>query len=195
MNKRSHNMKKIKIAAVYVVLVLAFCTGSLFAADLPETFSCMAFSTSAAQSRSRIKMTINIDEYTSNEEIINYMNILKEGSQDDIKAEIEKVNKGWTHPRGDVREAFNFARSYNLKKGRLIVIVKSRDYRKKDFGTSKKRSKEFRFIYILLQLDEKGKGTGSMFPATSFQIDEKGRIVLPAKDADAVNLERIEPKK
>jgi len=187
-------MEKIKSSSAIILALLILFAGSSYALE-SEMFTCMAYSTSAQQRNSRVRMTIAIDEYTADEEMLAYIDIFKNESQDKLKAAIEKVNKGWTQPRGEVRETFNFARSYTTKGGRILVLVKSRDYRNKEFGASAKRSREFRFTYILMQLNEKGEGQGYMFPATSMQFDAQGRITLPQRGADYVTLQNIEPKK
>ena len=187
-------MQKFRVALVLVIMILAGVL-SISYADESEVFTCTAYSTSNPQARSRIKLTINIDEFTSDDEIIEYIGVLNSGGQEKLKLALEKVDKGWIQPRGEVRETFNFARSRPVQDGRFIGIVSSRDFRNVDYGASAKRSREFRYTFIYLKLDEKGEGSGYMFPGTRVQFDPEGHLVLEQIGADAVTLSRVKLKK
>ena len=188
------DMKIKRVAFVLVLGVLAVAVRSFFAFE-KEVFICTALSTSADQGGSRKELTIQIEEFTSDEEILKYMEILKTGGQDTLKVDIDKADKGSIYSRGETRERFNFARSRPTQKGRLITIISSRDFRIREFGASASRSREFRYTFIYLQLDEKGEGNGYMFPGTKIEFDSKGRLILEQIGADAVALQRVRPIK
>jgi len=187
-------MKIIKTVPVLAMVFFTLSVGSSFV-HASETFTCFAFSTSSPEPGTRIKLTIRIEEYTTDEEVKGFMDVLNNGDQDQLKRALEKADKGSIHPRGDVRQRFSFARSRPIQGGRLITIITSRDFRIQEFGTSTRHSREFRYTFVYLKLDEKDEGGGYMFPGTDVQFDANGNLVLQQIGADAVSLQRVKQTK
>jgi len=80
-----------------------------------EVFTCNALVTASPASGKTTRFTITIDEYTSDEDNLKYLNLLKAEGQEGLREALEEVEVGWIAPRGQTREIINFARSRKVE--------------------------------------------------------------------------------
>jgi hypothetical protein len=170
-------MKKNIMTPLFVLLILALTFSSSIASEA-ETFTGNALLTTTAAAGATTRLTITIEEYTSDEDIMKYIDILKNEGQDGVRKVLEKVDKGWIAPRGGLRDSINLARSRPIEGGRLISILKTRHLRFIEFARSTSRSREYEFTFIQLKLDEEGNGEGYMFAGTKIEFDKEGKLVF-----------------
>jgi hypothetical protein len=173
-----------------MLLVLAFTAGSS-SADVPETFTGNAILTTTMAAGSTTRLTITINEYTSDEDIMKYVDTLKTEGQDGLRKVLEKVEKGWIAPTGKVRETINLARSRPVEGGRIINILKTRHLRFIEFARGTSRSREYEFTFIQLKIDEEGKGEGYMFAGTKIEFDSEGKLVLEQRGTVPITIRGV----
>ncbi len=93
----------------YMVLILAVAgSGPLLAAssqegekDRKETFTMVAIPTKGA-ARTTIDITLRLNEFTTDEEVVELIEILREGGTDQLRTTLEKINKGKVTPGGQI---------------------------------------------------------------------------------------------
>ena len=160
-----------------------------------EVFTGNALVTTTAAAGSTTRLTITINEYTSDEDIMKYIDILKTEGPEGLRKALEKVQKGWIAPTGRVRETINLARSRPVEGGRLINIIKTRHLRFIEFARSTPRSREYEFTFIQLKLDEEGNGEGYMFAGTKIEFDKDGKLVLEQRGTAPILIRGVSQRK
>lgn len=160
-----------------------------------EVFTGNAIVTTTAAAGSTTRLTITIDEYTSDEDTMKLIEILKTEGPSGLRKALEKANKGWIAPTGKVRESINFVRSRPVEGGRLINIVKTRYLNFLEFALGAPRSREYEFTFIQLKLDEEGKGEGYMFAGTKIEFDSEGRLVFEQRGTAPILIRAVKQTK
>ena len=187
-------MKKIIMTPLIVLSILVLAVSSSVASE-EETFTGSAIVTGTVAAGATTRLTITIEEYTSDEDIMKYIDILKNEGQDGVRKVLEKVEKGWIAPTGKVRDSINLARSRPIEGGRLISILKTRHLRFIEFARSTPRSREYEFTFIQLKVDEEGNGEGYMFAGTKIEFDKEGKLVLEQRGIDPIRIRGVKKRK
>ncbi len=191
------------IFSLCMLLCLSFLTVCASSTDVKtqaekegaEVFTGNALLTSTAAAGATTRLTITIEEYTSNEDIMKYIDILKTEGQDGLRKVLEKVEKGWIAPTGKVRDTLNLARSRPVEGGRLINILKTRHLRFIEFARSTARSREYEFTFIQLKLDEDGNGEGYIFAGTKIEFDKEGKLVFEQRGTAPILIRAVKLRK
>jgi hypothetical protein len=84
----------------------------------PEKFTGRALVVGSPTSGATTWFTLFIQEYTSDEDTLKYVTILKEQGQQAFKKALGKIEVGWIAPTGQTREPVNIARSHDVEGGR-----------------------------------------------------------------------------
>jgi hypothetical protein len=163
-----------------LILILAMLTVMAAAQEdksEKERFTGTLVLTTTRASGSNTQATFNIDGYTSDEEIQTYAEALKEGGHDALRKAIEKIEMGSLVPQGYTRAVINIARSIQTDEGRVINLVIARriNWMEAYYNT---RSRDYDFSIIQLQLDEEGKGTGTMIVGARLKFNENNELVI-----------------
>jgi len=186
--------------------VMIFCLCSVFVLGVlnlkaftqkkeKEVFTCNALVTTAPASGKTTRFTINIDEYTSDEDNLKYLNLLKTEGQKGLRKVLEKVSIGWIAPRAKTREMLNFARSHDVEGGRVINILKTRHINFMEMYVHTPRSREYDMTYIQLKIDENGEGEGYMFAGTKVEINSENKLVLEQRTTAPIRLQHVKLRK
>lgn len=160
-----------------------------------ETFTGYVMVVGGVASGESTRFTIKIREYTSDEDTLKYVNILKEQGQPALRTALEKVEVGWIAPTGELQEPVNVARSHNVEGGgRIINIVKTRYLHFLEFALGTPRSRDYDITFIQLKIDEKGVGDGFMFAGTKLTFDENNKLVLEQRGVTIVKINGVRLK-
>ena len=161
----------------------------------PEVFTGNALLTTTMAAGASTFLTINIDEYTSDEDTSNYIEILKTKGQEDLRRALEKVQKGWISTPGKVREPLNFVRSRPVEGGgRIIFIVKTRYIKFMEFWLGTPRSRDYDMTVIVLKLDEKGEGEGSIYLGTKLAITPENVLDIEQRGLEPLLVRGLKQK-
>ena len=183
-----------KIRSVLICLSAFLVSGALgfdVLAQGKEVFTCNALVSANPGAARTTRLTITINEYTTDEERLQYLDLLKAGGQEAVRKALENVEVGQIVPRGQLREPINFARSYTVDGGRVINILKVRYLRFLEFALGTPQSRDYNLTFIQLKINEDGEGEGFMFAGTRIFINEENRLVLEQRGTTPIRLSSV----
>jgi hypothetical protein len=162
------------------ILMLALLTIAAVAQEdeyQKERFTGTLVMTTTRASGANTQVTFNINGLTSNEEIQQYAQALKDGGPAALRKAIEKIEMGSFVPQGFTRAVINIARSFETEEGRVInlVIARRLNWMEAYYNT---RSRDYDFSIIQLNLDPEGKGTGTMIVGARLKFNENNELVI-----------------
>ena len=171
-----------------VLLVLSGCT--MFDAfaqtgdnksltDLPRQFAATAFGQAGAVAGKSFGANIYITAWTSDQQVQEFINILKEKGPNGLVSAMEKTpDVGRLSPTGFVGSGFRFARYRPTAEGGLhIVMVTNRPM---SFGELYQggRSIDYQFGIVVLDVDKNGKGKGTLAPVCKIKFNKKNELEI-----------------
>ncbi len=125
-----------------------------------------------------MQFNLTISGYTTDEEVVNFANLLKERGQDALRDALDKENKGRINPTGFVGNDIAVARKRQVGKDTIITIVTARIMSFAELYRHN-RTTDYPFGFMLLKLDENGKGNGQIMVACSIRFNKKnGKIEI-----------------
>ena len=120
--------------------------------------------------------SIQVDEYTSDEEFIEFLEILAGGGPRRLEDAFQRSRKGRI-----VIDSLGYdialARSTPTRSGRVVRVFTVR-HLGFDESVLQTRSREYPFGMIELQLDHNGRGEGVLVVAARLQLDPDGRLAV-----------------
>lgn len=142
-----------------------------------ETITCTAIMPAARGRMANVQMTFYINGYTSEEDLLKYREILKSDGEEKLRDAIKDLETGFFAPAGKLRTLANIIRTRPKEKGQLISIVTVRplEFLEVYYGT---RSRDYEFTIVQFDLDENGKGRGTMLVGAKLEFNEKGNLVI-----------------
>jgi len=142
-----------------------------------ETITCTAIMPTSRGRMASVPMTFYINGYTSDEDVLKYAEILKTGGEEKLRDAIKDLETGYFAPAGKTRTLANVIRTRPNEKGKLISIVTVRpiQFLEAYYGT---RSRDYEFTFVQFNLDENGKGRGTMLVGAKLEFNEKGQLVI-----------------
>lgn len=155
-----------------------------------ETYTATAMVTSGAAGGSMVSLTITIDSFTSDEEVVQLAQILKDKGPDALAKALDKTERGRIAPVGRVGNDVNVARTFQTEKGRLIRLLMNRPMGFLELRRSG-RSRDYEFSVIELLVDEKGNGSGSMLAAAKIQFNKDNQLEVENYGMDPVRLSNV----
>ena len=122
---------------------------------------------------------IYITGWTTNQQVQDYISVLKEKGPDGLVSAMEKSSDvGRLSPTGFVGSGFRFARYRPTADGGLhIVMVTNRPM---SFGELYHggRSTSYQFGIVVLNVDKNGKGTGILAPVCKIKFNKKNELEI-----------------
>jgi hypothetical protein len=147
--------------------------------DLPRQFAATAFGQAGAMSGKTFGLTIYITAWTSDQQVKDFIGVLKEGGPNGLVKTMEKTKEvGRLSPTGFVGSSFRFARYRPTANGGLhIVMVTNRPMA---FGELYRgtRSTDYQFGIVVIDVDKSGKGTGQLAPVCKIKFNKKNELEI-----------------
>lgn len=166
-------MRESTWAAGLLCGVLFLLVTPLAAQSVPEQFTGRIVDAGGAvPGRSATFVTIRINEYTSDEDLAGYVDLLAEKGQDAVERELWNVDIGWIRIGNSLGYPLSIARSYDVEGGRIIRVLTDRPIQMYEVRRGL-RSQNYPFGIIELKLDEEGKGEGSLIAAASAKMTDE----------------------
>lgn len=162
-----------------------------------ERYTAVAVGTRGAVGAGSTHMNFRIDEYTTDEEIMELAEILKEGGPDALRRTLEKIKKGSVSPQARTGVLVAVARARKTEKGLRIILVTARDIRfleayqggrTRAGRASGGRSLDYPFGWFELYVDEEGKGQGRVIVATKIKFNKEGVLEIESYGLEPVSL-------
>ena len=123
-------------------------------------------------------ISINIENFTTDEKRNELLVILQEGGPDALRRALEKLDMGQLSTSGRIGVPIAVARAYQVEGGTLYNIVTARNI---SFFEQWRggRSRDYPFSVAQIIIDDNGKGEGGIILAADIRFDEEaGRIVV-----------------
>jgi hypothetical protein len=182
-----------KALILLTLILLPFSLISL--AQTQEAYSAVALGTGGVVGGSSIQFDFRIERFTTDDEVNNFAQLLKDKGQDVLRRALEKEDLGKINPVGRLGNQIAIARKRETPSGTLITIVTARTmpfielYR--DY-----RSTDYPFGLLQVILDKDGKGTGKIMAAAKIRFDKKkGRYDIESFGNQYIKITNVRPLK
>jgi hypothetical protein len=183
--------------ALALSAVLAIGLGQLMAESVSgqekkkrEHYAATAVGTGGGLGGKTLPLDIYIDDYTTDEEAAALANVLKEGGQDALRRSLEKLKKGRIAPSGSVGNDIAVIRSKPNGSGKQIILLSSRVMPWLELYVGG-RSRDYNLSWLVLDVDEEGKGQGSVILGAKLQFTEDGKLDIESYGQQFVRLANI----
>jgi len=161
----------------------------------PEQYAATAFITSGPAQGKSVGVTIYINSYTTDQEVQNFLDILKTKGQGGLEAAFDKTKeRGRIAIIGTTGNDISFIRSRNAETKRIIHMATNRTISFPELWASP-RSRDYKFGIIELRLDANGNGEGTLLYATKIKFNKKGDLELENYGQTPIRLANVRREK
>ena len=164
-------MSKLALAFVAISLLVVPVLGGQ-EPNQPEAYSAVAIGTGGSVGGKTRQFDFRITRYTSDEEVQQLAQLLKDKGQDALRGAMEKLDVGRINPVGSTGNQIAVARKRSDGTNTVITIVTARIM---NFGELYRsgRSVDYPFGFLQVTLNEKGEGVGQIMAAAKIRFDKK----------------------
>jgi hypothetical protein len=163
------------------VLAFLVCTLSVIipselkAQQQRESYAAVIVGTGGRIGGRTLNVNINIDKYTSDQEVQGYLVQLKEEGQDALRKTLERISVGRVAPVATTGTDLSVARVFQTEQGKVIRLVTPRPV---PFLEAYRhgRSMNYPFTTMELRLDQEGKGEGSIIGGAQLRFNKEGQL-------------------
>ncbi len=143
-----------------------------------ETFTMVAIPTKGS-ARITIDITLRIKKFTTDSEVLELIDVLKEGGTDQLRRTMEKMQNGKVTPRGRIGADVAVARVHKTEEGERFIVVTARTIPGFELYVSG-RSRDYPFGWFEFEIDEEGKGIGmgALIVAAKLQFNKEGQFEI-----------------
>ena len=143
-----------------------------------ETFTMVAILTKGS-ARITIDITLRIKKFTTDSEVLELIDVLKEGGTDQLRRTMEKMHNGKVTPRGRIGADVAVARVHKTEEGERFIVVTARTIPGFELYVSG-RSRDYPFGWFEFEIDEDGKGIGlgALVVAAKLQFNKEGQLEI-----------------
>jgi len=143
-----------------------------------ETFTMIAIPTKGS-ARITIDITLRIKKFTTDEKVLELIDVLKEGGTDQLRRTMEKMQNGKVTPRGRIGADVAVARVHKTEEGERFIVVTARTIPGFELYVSG-RSRDYPFGWFEFEIDEEGKGIGmgALIVAAKLQFNKEGQFEI-----------------
>jgi hypothetical protein len=167
---------KVKLSRILLLLLVVFASVSLVASAqekmASEAYTGVAIGTGGTVGGRSVSFDFRITSYTTDQEVQNFAQLVKEKGRDALRSALEKEDKGRINLVGTTGNRIAVARKRQQGEKTIITIVTARQM---SFGElyNSGRSVDYPFGFLQLTLDATGKGTGQIMAAAKVRFNKK----------------------
>jgi hypothetical protein len=166
-------MKFSRITILASFLVACLClTASTQDKTPPEAYSGVAMGTGGSVGGKTLQFDFRITQYTTDEEVQNFAQLVKDKGTDALRRALEKEDKGRINAVGSTGNQIAVARKRQQGPDTVITIVTARTMPFMELYNNG-RTTDYPFGYLQVKLDAKGQGTGQIMAAARIRFDKK----------------------
>jgi hypothetical protein len=161
----------------------------------PEAYSGVAMGTGGSVGGKTMSFDFRITQYTTDEEVQNFAQLVKEKGTDALRSALEKEDKGRIAVVGSTGNQIAVARKRQQGSETIITIVTARIM---PFGELYRggRSTDYPFGYLQVKLDANGQGTGQIMAAAKIRFDKKkGQYQIESYGNQYIKAANVRPQK
>jgi hypothetical protein len=172
------NMTQRIIVGLSVGAILTLLLSSSAAPMEKEEFEARVLQGGQQYTESVKKIKITIESYTSDEEVLNLMNLMSQQGYEAFMDGFRAMNKGIFFPIGGrgIKITIHGAHSNPTEKGRQILLFTTRQ--SWDVEMTQRIDSRFGFMVVELNIDSKGRGTGKIYEQASIQLTPQRTFVM-----------------
>jgi hypothetical protein len=138
----------------------------------PEAYSGIAIGTGGAAGGKSIHFDFRITQYTTDEEVQKFAQLVKAGGTDALRRALEKEDKGRINAVGSTGNQIAVARKRQQGTDTVITIVTARTMPFVELYNNG-RTTDYPFGFLQVTLNAKGEGTGQIMAAAKIRFDKK----------------------
>lgn len=137
-----------------------------------EAYSGVAMGTGGSVGGKTIQFDFRITQYTTDEEVQNFAQLVKDKGTDTLRRALEKEDKGRINVVGSTGNQIAVARKRQQGSDTIITIVTARTMPFMELYNNG-RSTDYPFGFLQVTLNAKGEGTGKIMAAAKIRFDKK----------------------
>lgn len=164
-------MSKIAVLVVGIALIFSPIFGQE-GTDKPEAYSAVAMGTGGAAGGKSISFDFRVSRFTSDEEVDQLAELLKQKGPDALRRSMEKLDVGRVNPVGSTGNQIAVARKKQVGSETVITIVTARIMPFVELYHNG-RSRDYPFGFLQVKLNDKGEGNGQILVAAKIRFDKK----------------------
>jgi len=181
-----------------LVLGITFLLPASYAQDekmKPEAWSAVAIGTGGSVGGKSIQFDFRISKYTTDEEVDQYAELLKEKGPDALRRALEKQDVGRINPTGRTGNQIAVARKRQEGSDTVITMVTARNMPFIELYRSG-RSTDYPFGFLQVKLNEKGEGAGQIMAAAKIRFNkQKGHYEIESYGNQYIKAVNVRPWK
>ncbi len=193
--------KTLSYAALLLALIvvpLAAETAEEAASMMPEVFMGSIIDAGGAlPGANSARFTLHIDEYTTDDEARELLQILADEGPNGLEKAMRKLEKGWVRIGPSLGYPVSVTRTFDTESGRIIRVATDRPVQMFEVWHGL-RSQDHPFGVLELQLDANGKGEGRLIAAAEVGFGKEGSLEIESLGTQPFRLLQVkkqEPKK
>jgi|HubBroStandDraft_6_1064221.scaffolds.fasta_scaffold01138_3 hypothetical protein len=166
-------MKMLHVAALVIFLIVCFAPAASTQEDQESNhYSGVAMGTGGSVGGKTLQFDFRITEYTTDAEVQQFAQLVKEKGTDALRRALEKEDKGRFNIVGSTGTAIAVARKRQQGPNTIITIVTARTMTFAELYNNG-RSTSYPFGFLQVTLNDKGEGTGQIMAAAKIRFDKK----------------------
>ncbi len=138
----------------------------------PEAYSAVAIGTGGSVGGKTKQFDFRISQYTTDAELNQYAETLKEKGPDALRKALEKLDVGRVNPVGSTGNQIAVARKRQVGTDTVITIVTARVMSLGELYNNG-RSTDYPFGFLQVTINQKGEGTGQIMAAAKIRFNKK----------------------
>lgn len=166
--------------------------------SLPEEFVGTIVDAGVAVPRATsARFTIHIDEYTTDEEAMELLQLLADEGPKGLEDAMRDLDKGWIRVGPSLGYPLSVARSFETENGRVIRVATDRPIQMFEVYRGL-RSRDYPFGIVEIQLDAEGEGQGQLIAAAEVGFSPEGSLEIESLGTQPFRLLQVkqqQPKK
>jgi hypothetical protein len=160
------------VAVVACLFVCLSLVGVAQEKTSPDAYSGVAIGTGGSVGGKTIQFDFRINQYTTDEEVQQFAQLLKEKGTDALRRGLEKEDKGRISPVGSTGNQIAVARKRQHGSDTVITIVTARNMGFRELYNNG-RTTDYPFGFLQVTLNAQGQGTGQIMAAAKIRFDKK----------------------
>ncbi len=156
-----------------------------------ETFTMVAIPTKGSASAT-IDLTLRVKRFTTDQEALELIEVLREGGTDKLRLTLEKIQNGKVTPRGRIGADIAVARIRKTEKGERFILITARTIPGFELYVGG-RSTDYPFGWFDFEVDEEGKmvDMGTAIVAAKLKFNDEGQFVIESYGIQPYRLTNI----
>ena len=161
----------------------------------PQAYTGVAVGTGGSVGGKTISFDFRVTQYTTDEELQNFAQLVKDKGTDALRRALEKEDKGRISAVGSTGNQIAVARKRQQGSETIITIVTARTMPFVELYNNG-RTTDYPFGYLQVKLDSTGKGSGQIMAAARIRFDKKkGQYEIESFGNQYIKATNVRPSK